>query len=103
MSTTDRTTEPAIERVTPAEVDALTASLFGSLLTVEEAGRILGVTRDSVYRYISDGTLPGIIHARRRWIPRQAVTDYMDNLHAEAEQRRAARAAKKRPRPRSAA
>lgn len=100
MGTTDQA-PPEIERVTEDELQALSVALFGPLLTFDEARQVLKVGRNTLGRYIQSGTLPAIEHARRIYIPRQAVADYMDGLHAEAEQRRQARAAKRRPRPRN--
>lgn len=100
MGTTDQA-PPEIERVTEDELKTLSASLFGPLLTFDEARQVLKVGRNTLGRYINNGTLPAIEHARRIYIPREAVARYMDDLHIEAEQRRAARAAKKRPRARN--
>jgi excisionase family DNA binding protein len=45
-------------------------SLF---LTAAEAGRLLGVSGDHVYRLADSGDLPCVTLGRRRLIPRQAI------------------------------
>ncbi len=45
-----------------------------SLVSVEEAGGITGVSRSTIWRLIRSGSLPSIRKGGRRYIPRQALT-----------------------------
>jgi excisionase family DNA binding protein len=42
-------------------------------LTVEEAGKLLGISRGTAYQAASDGTIPTIRLARRLVVPRAAL------------------------------
>ena len=44
-----------------------------SLLNVTDAGRLLGVSRSTVWRMIRRGTLPTVVRAGRRLIPARAI------------------------------
>ena len=52
------------------------------MVTVEEAGRTLGVSRSTVWRLIQRGDLPSIRRGGRRLVPASAI-------HTRARQRRA--------------
>ena len=53
------------------------------MLTVEEAGRALGVSRSTVWRLIRRGALPTIREAGRRLIPATALERRAPQLQAE--------------------
>jgi excisionase family DNA binding protein len=42
-------------------------------LTVEEAGRVLGLGRNKAYEAVSDGSIPSLRFGGRIVIPRQAI------------------------------
>ncbi len=43
------------------------------MVTVDQAGRALGVSRSTVWRLIRRGDLPSVRRAGRRWIPSAAL------------------------------
>ncbi len=45
----------------------------GALLTVEEAGQVMGVSRATVWRLIRQGALPSVRRRGRRLVPKGAV------------------------------
>ena len=47
--------------------------MVGDMLTVEEAGRSLGVSRSTVWRLIQRGELPSVRRGGRRLVPATAV------------------------------
>jgi excisionase family DNA binding protein len=47
--------------------------MAAELVTVEEAGRVLSVSRSTVWRLIQRGDLPSVRRAGRRLIPRTAL------------------------------
>jgi excisionase family DNA binding protein len=47
--------------------------MAASMITVEEAGRTLGVSRSTVWRLIQRGDLPSIRRGGRRLVPASAV------------------------------
>jgi excisionase family DNA binding protein len=48
-------------------------------LTVEEAGKLLGISRNTAYQAASDGTIPTIRLARRLVVPRVALMRMLEN------------------------
>lgn len=48
-------------------------SMAAQLLTVEEAGHVLGVSRSTVWRLIQRGDLPSVRRAGRRLVPVTAL------------------------------
>jgi excisionase family DNA binding protein len=50
-----------------------TAGTERQTLSVEEAGRILGISRGSAYAYARNGSLPTIRLGNRVLVPRQAL------------------------------
>ncbi len=47
--------------------------MLGEMITVEQAGRTLGLSRSTVWRLIQRGDLPSIRRGGRRLIPARAV------------------------------
>jgi excisionase family DNA binding protein len=47
--------------------------MAGELITVEEAGRTLGVSRSTVWRLIQRGDLPSVRRGGRRLVPASAI------------------------------
>jgi len=47
--------------------------MAGEMVTVEEAGRTLGVSRSTVWRLIQRGDLPSVRRGGRRLVPATAV------------------------------
>ncbi|HEV3217606.1 MAG TPA: helix-turn-helix domain-containing protein [Vicinamibacterales bacterium] len=47
--------------------------MAGALITVEEAGRTLGVSRSTVWRLIQRGDLPSVRRGGRRLVPVSAL------------------------------
>ena len=47
--------------------------MAAGMITVEEAGRALGVSRSTVWRLIQRGALPSVRRAGRRLVPASAV------------------------------
>lgn len=47
--------------------------MVAGMVTVEEAGRVLGVSRSTVWRLIQRGDLPSVRRGGRRLIPATAV------------------------------
>ena len=43
-------------------------------LSVEEAGRVMGVSRSTVWRLIRRGSLASVRQRGRRWVPKRALT-----------------------------
>ena len=53
-------------------------TMFPDLLTVKQAGEVLHLCRQSVYKYIQDGTIPAFKNpAGKYMIPRKYVEDLM--------------------------
>ena len=46
---------------------------WGDMITVEEAGRTLGVSRSTVWRLIQRGDLPSVRRGGRRLVPARAI------------------------------
>ncbi|HVN86823.1 MAG TPA: helix-turn-helix domain-containing protein [Candidatus Binatia bacterium] len=44
------------------------------LLSVDEAGRVMGVSRSTVWRLIRRGSLASVRQRGRRWVPKTALT-----------------------------
>lgn len=55
------------------------------LLTVDEAGELLGVGRSTVYDLIRGHRLESVRIGRSRRVPRAAVLAYVDRLRGEGE------------------
>ncbi len=49
-------------------------------LSVEEAGMLLGISRDLAYDLVASGDLPSVRLGRRLVVPRRALEDALDNL-----------------------
>jgi excisionase family DNA binding protein len=47
--------------------------MAGEMITVEEAGRSLGVSRSTVWRLIQRGDLPSVRRGGRRLVPASAI------------------------------
>ena len=47
--------------------------MIGGLITVDEAGRALGVSRSTVWRLIQRGDLPSVRRRGRRLVPSAAI------------------------------
>ena len=47
--------------------------MVGEMITVEEAGRTLGVSRSTVWRLIQRGDLPSVRRGGRRLVPASAI------------------------------
>jgi excisionase family DNA binding protein len=47
--------------------------MVGEMITVEEAGRTLGVSRSTVWRLIQRGDLPSVRRGGRRLVPAGAI------------------------------
>ena len=47
------------------------------VLTVEEAGRILGISRGLAYQQVREGTLPSIRLGRRWLVPTAALSELL--------------------------
>ena len=56
---------------------ATTATRTGSLLTVAEAARRLGVDQVTVHRAVNAGALPTVRLVRRRYVPSAAVDELL--------------------------
>lgn len=65
-------------------------------LTINEAAKALGVSRRTVYRYISEGKLAAFKHAGRNYVDARQIDDYFARLLAPADKARAARAKRHR-------
>ena len=50
------------------------------LLTAEEAGRVLGVGRTTIYRLMREGELTGVSIGASRRFPRDEITEYVAKL-----------------------
>lgn len=46
----------------------------------EEAARMLGLSRATLYRLLSDGRISSVRIGRSRRIPHRAICDYVDRL-----------------------
>ncbi len=55
------------------------------LLTMEEAGRLLGVGRSSAYSLARQGAIPVVHLGKAARVPRAAVEAYAERLIREAE------------------
>ena len=51
-----------------------------ALLTVSEAGRELGVSRQMVYKLINKGSLPKVVRHRHVYVPMAAIRDRRERL-----------------------
>lgn len=52
------------------------------LLTIEEAGRRLGLGRTSMYQLISSGAIESVTVGRLRRIPAECLQEYVSSLRA---------------------
>jgi excisionase family DNA binding protein len=55
------------------------------LLSVREAGEVLGIGRSKTYELINEGALEVVRIGRRALVPRQAVAEFVEGLRAEAD------------------
>ena len=60
-------------------------------ISVEEAGRLLGISRGLAYRMAASGQLPTLRLGRRIVVPRPALDALLADPHAFARRRRARR------------
>jgi len=60
-------------RVGPAHADALSRDTQRLTVSVEEAGRILGISRGSAYARAEDGSLPTLRLGKRLLVPKSAL------------------------------
>jgi excisionase family DNA binding protein len=58
------------------------ASMERRTLTVEEAGQILGISRNTAYALATSGRLPTIRLGRRLLVPKAALDRLLDNTGA---------------------
>ena len=61
----------------PPRVVALTERLA---LSVEEAGGLLGISRDLAYDLVARGEIPSVRLGRRLVVPRRALEEALDHL-----------------------
>lgn len=54
-------------------------------LTVAEVAAVMRVSKMTVYRLVHAGELPALRVGRSFRVPEQAVHDYLDHAHVEAE------------------
>jgi excisionase family DNA binding protein len=67
-------------------IDQLGAPTPGQLLvTIEEAGKLLCLSRSSVYRLIDSGDIEAVHIGRAVRVPVTALADFVDRLRARAE------------------
>jgi excisionase family DNA binding protein len=52
------------------------------LLSPEDAARVLGISRTSLFKLLREGRLPGVHVGRRRLIPAQALQKFVDDTVA---------------------
>lgn len=58
--------------------------MAGALLSVEEAGHVLGVSRSTVWRLIQRGELPSVRRGGRRLVPMTALRTHTRRRHSTA-------------------
>jgi len=58
--------------------------MAATMLTVEETGRALGVSRSTVWRRIQRGELPSVRHRGRRLVPASALQAHSRRQRAAA-------------------
>ena len=54
-------------------------------ISVEEAGRILGVSRGAAYAYAKDGSIPTIRLGKRLLVPRAALEKMLNVAHTASD------------------
>jgi excisionase family DNA binding protein len=52
------------------------------LVSIDEAARLLALSKHSVYQLLASGELPSFKVGRLRRIPRRAVSEYVDRMLA---------------------
>jgi excisionase family DNA binding protein len=65
---------------TPSEAEAAEAP---RLLSIKEACRLLGLSRTTLYAEMASGRLRSVTVGRRRFVPRDAIDDFIAGLPAE--------------------
>jgi excisionase family DNA binding protein len=60
-------------RVGASRADALSHATQRLTVSVEEAGRILGISRGAAYAYAKDGSIPTIRLGKRLLVPKAAL------------------------------
>jgi excisionase family DNA binding protein len=50
------------------------------LVTVEEAGRLLGIGRTKAYGLVMGGTIRSVTIGRRRLVPRASISEFVEKL-----------------------
>ena len=53
------------------------------LLSIKEVCQILGLSRTTLYAQLASGRLRSVTVGRRRFIPREAIEEFIDDLPAE--------------------
>lgn len=67
-------------------------------LTIDQTAEALGVSRRTVYRYISDGLLGCFKHAGRNYVHAEQIEEYFDRLLGNGDVARVQRAKRSRGR-----
>ena len=67
----------------PRKTNTTRTSLAAAALSVEEAGALLGISRDLAYDLVATGELPSVRLGRRLVVPRRALEEALRRL-AEA-------------------
>jgi excisionase family DNA binding protein len=65
-------------------------------LTIDQTAKALGVSRRTVYRYISEGLLGCFKHAGRNYVDAAQIEDYFARLLGSGDKERAQRAKRSR-------
>ena len=66
--------------LTPTEAEAAEAP---RLLSIKEACRLLGLSRTTLYAEMASRRLRSVTVGRRRFVPRDAIDDFIAGLPAE--------------------
>ena len=56
------------------------------VLTIEEAGRLLGISRPHAYKLAREGQLPIIRLGKRMVVPRRALEEYLASAKPKSKQ-----------------
>lgn len=63
----------------------MTETVEPQVLSVPEAGRLLGICRDSAYAAVRNGTLPSIRIGKRIVVPRAALERLLNGTNSRPE------------------
>jgi excisionase family DNA binding protein len=68
----------------PTQLGAEAVAEAPRLLSIKQAYHILGLSRTSLYALMASGQLRSVTVGRRRFVPREAIEEFVADLLAES-------------------